>query len=81
MREWPLGVGSKGAISNSRGLIPAKGKHIIVTLSAKTSLMLEEHKAGFRKEGHILCSGLPDCSHCNLFEHNFDGFYNSNLTF
>ena len=24
-----------------------------VTLSAKTSLMLEEHKAGFRREGQI----------------------------
>ena len=26
-----------------------------VTLSAKTSLMLGVHKAGFRREGHISC--------------------------
>ena len=29
-----------------------------VTLSAKTSLMLGVHKAGFRREGHIICTNL-----------------------
>ena len=31
-----------------------KRKHNIVTLSAKTSLMIEVHKAGFCREGHII---------------------------
>ena len=29
-------------------------KNKIVTLSAKTSVMLEVHKAGFGREGHII---------------------------
>ena len=36
-------------IGTSNGVSRAK----YVTLSAKTSLMLGVHKAGFRKEGHI----------------------------
>ena len=35
-----------------------KYRSLDVTLSAKTSLMLEDHKAGFRREGHEIINAF-----------------------
>ena len=59
---------------------------IDVTLSAKTSLMLEEHKPGFRIEGHmmidfyqvsntvLLSSSEPHSTCCNSFSEQLSYF-------
>ena len=43
-------INTHGGITATEGQLEMK----IVTLSAKTSLMLEGDKAGFRREGHNL---------------------------